>query len=92
MRSNRNVDVKIHHGITCTLRFFPESVSYRAMGRSILSLHYLLLNTTLGLLTFRYWPISENAIVIFITLFLLGMMFTEEKKKNKHMRAKSSNN
>ena len=33
-------DFKIRHGITCTSCYFPESVFYRAMGRSILSLHY----------------------------------------------------
>ena len=36
-------DVKIRHGITCRSCYFPKSVSYRAMGRSILSLHYILL-------------------------------------------------
>ena len=30
------------------LRYFPESVSYRAMGRPILSLHYLLLPIPIG--------------------------------------------
>ena len=43
VQSNGNVDFKLHHGITCTSCYFPESVSYRAMGRSILSLHYLFL-------------------------------------------------
>ena len=41
--SKGNDDFKIRHGITCTSCYFPESVSYRAMGRSILSLHYILL-------------------------------------------------
>ena len=43
MWSKGNDDFKIRHGITCTSCYFPESVSYRAMGRSILSLHYILL-------------------------------------------------
>ena len=41
--SKGNDDFKIRHGITCTSCYFPESVFYRAMGRSILSLHYILL-------------------------------------------------
>ena len=41
--SKGNDDFKIRHGITCTSCYFPESVSYREMGRSILSLHYILL-------------------------------------------------
>ena len=35
VQSNGNVDFKIRHDITCTSRYFPESVSYRAMGRLI---------------------------------------------------------
>ena len=41
--SKGNDDFKLPHGITCTSCYFPESVSYWAMGRSILSLHYILL-------------------------------------------------
>ena len=40
VRSNGNVDLKIHHGITCTSCYFPESVSYTDFGCLILSLHY----------------------------------------------------
>ena len=36
-------DFKIRHSITCTSRYFPESVSYGEMGCLILSLHHLLL-------------------------------------------------
>ena len=43
MWSKGNDDFKTRHGITCTSCYFPESVSYRAMGRSILTLHYILL-------------------------------------------------
>ena len=32
VRSNGNVDFKIRHGITYKSCYFPESVSYRAMG------------------------------------------------------------
>ena len=41
--SKGNDDFKISHGITCTSCYFPESVSYWAMGRLILSLHCILL-------------------------------------------------
>ena len=41
--SKGNDDFNLPHGITCMSCYFPESVSYRAMGRSILSLHYILL-------------------------------------------------
>ena len=47
--SKGNDDFKICHGITCMSCYFPESVSYWAMGRSIPSLHYIFLITvTLG--------------------------------------------
>ena len=41
--STETDDFKLPHGITCMSCYFPESVSYWAMGRSILSLHYILL-------------------------------------------------
>ena len=45
MWSKGNDDFKIPHGIMCTSCYIPESVSYRAMGRSMLPLHYILLVT-----------------------------------------------
>ena len=37
VQSNGNIDFKIHHSIMCMSRYFPDSVSYRAIGRVILS-------------------------------------------------------
>ena len=79
--SKGNNDFKIRHGITCTSCYFPESVFYRAMGRSILSLHYILL---LIPYTRKMVPIAWRASPLLV--FCIYIRRLEVSKNNRNVK------
>ena len=67
--SKGNDDFKTRHGITCTSCYLPESVSYRAMGRSILSSLYTLATTACS----RNFFLVEDLFNAHLALFIRRM-------------------
>ena len=72
-------DFKIRHGITCRSCYFPESVSYKAMGRSILSLHYILLLESNHKILLNFLALLRSA--QYKLFILLYFSITSEKYK-----------
>ena len=74
-------DLKICHGITCRSCYFPESVSYRAMGCSILSLHHILLIIIILIIFiinfFILWVFSEYTEAVTTSLLPIDAILPE---------------